>query len=240
MEQRMYIKKRLKDLNAVEYLEEMKECDKELKVYNDLQKVFSIDYLDYCRWTDQIAHRKTLLGKVTYYLGKIVAVTYLVRLFFSAKNLLYPVYNSDRISNNVRRTLTFFHLYKEEDELFWQLTIQYLSLTVIGVLIATNIRSFLSNLLKTIKNCLRDQLIQLSYNTTTLVFSFIMGSYYLSILLQLSMNLPEKNQSREAFSILLDKFSPEFIFYTFDCTFIISSLLGTVLLYSNWYIKKFN
>ena len=74
-------------------------------------------------------------------------------------------------------------MYSEKDELFWQVTIQYVSLTFIGVLIATNVQSFLRTLLKTIKNVLRDQLISLSYNTTLLVFSFIMGCYYLGVML---------------------------------------------------------
>jgi hypothetical protein len=96
------------------------------------------------------------------------------------------------------------------------------------------------NLLMTLKNLLRDQLIQISYNTTILAFSFVMGTYYLSVMLQLSMNLPENNHSREAFRILLEVFSPEFIFYTFDCFFTMSSLIAVGFLYSNWYIKKFN
>jgi len=167
-----------------------------------------------------------------------VAISYLIRLCFSAKNLVYPVYSSNKISSTVIRTLTLFGLYRKQDELFWDIIIQYLSIVLIGILIATNVRSFMRNLLKTIKNCLRDQMIQLSYNTTILVFSFIMGAYYLSTLLQLSMNLPESNQSREAFSNLLEKFSPNFIFYTFDCTFVISSVLGAMLLFSNNYIKQ--
>lgn len=170
-------------MNAETIVDEIKECEKELNVYYDLQKVLTQDYLDFCRWTDQVRHRKTLVGIVTYYLGKVIAITYLVRLFLSSKNLIYPVYGSDKISNNIRQTLTFLHIYDPKDELFWQLTIQYISLTVIGILIASNIRSFLNNLLKTIKNLLRDQLIQISYNTTILVFSFIMGANYLSTLL---------------------------------------------------------
>lgn len=37
---------------------------------------------------------------------------------------------------------------------------------------------------------MRDNEIQISYNNTLLVFSFIMGAYYLSIVLQMSKNLP--------------------------------------------------
>lgn len=63
-----------------------------------------------------------------------------------------------------------------------------------------------------------------------------MGSYYLSILMQLSMNLT--NEHREAFTNLLDKYNYEFVFYTFDLFFVISSFLGAALLYLNWIINK--
>ena len=231
------MKQRLEEASTKELVTEINECEKELRVYYDLQKIFMFDFIDFVRWTDQIRFRKTFFGKVGYRLGKVIAVSYLIRLCFSAKNLVYPVYTSNKISSTVIKTLTVCGLYRKQDELFWDIIIQYLSIVVIGILIATNVRSFMRNLLKTIKNCLRDQMIQLSYNTTILVFSFIMGAYYLSTLLQLSMNLPESNQSREAFSNLLEKFSPNLIFYTFDCTFVISSFLGAALLYSNNYIK---
>ena len=44
-------------------------------------------------------------------------------------------------------------------------------------------------LLVTLKNIMRDNEIQISYNNTLLVFSFIMGAYYLSVVLQMSKNL---------------------------------------------------
>ena len=127
--------------------------------------------------------RKTLIGRFTYYLGKIVALYYLMALSFSAKNIIYPEYSSNKISRRVYTVLNFLSLYKAEDELFYEILIQYVSLVFIGALIASNIRSFMRNLLMTLKNLLRDQLIQISYNTTILVFSFVMGTYYLSVLL---------------------------------------------------------
>ena len=153
------MKQRLQDLGSKTILQEIEECDKELNVYFDLQQIFTADYMDYCRWQQQIAYRKTLVGRLTYYLGKVIAVWYIIRLCISTKNLVYPVYNSNRISTNVHKILKFLNIYEEKDELFWQLSIQYFSLIMIGILIATNIRSFLNNLLKSIKNLLRDQLI---------------------------------------------------------------------------------
>ena len=102
--------------------------------------------------------------------------------------------------------LTWFNLYTEEDELYWRIIIQYATILTIGILIAMNVQSFMRNLLVSLKNILKDYSIKASYNTTILIFAFvshtnlilqIMGAYYLSTLLQLSMNLPKEN--REAF-----------------------------------------
>lgn len=51
------------------------------------------------------------------------------------------------------------------------------------LLIVVNVQSFLRKLLVTLKNVLRDNEIQLSYHSTILIFSFIMGTYYFSVLL---------------------------------------------------------
>jgi hypothetical protein len=63
-----------------------------------MQKIFTFDYIEFVRWTELIASRKTFVGKLKYYLGKIVAIWYLIRLFFSSRNIVYPVYKTDRIS----------------------------------------------------------------------------------------------------------------------------------------------
>ena len=110
----------MKSKGAPDLLQEMLECEKDLKIYRDMQKVYAFDYIDFVRWTEELARRRTLIGQVTYNIGKVVAITYIFKLFFSAKNILYPqVYRSDRISSNIHRALSFFKIYKEEDELFW-------------------------------------------------------------------------------------------------------------------------
>lgn len=75
------------------------------------------------------------------------------------------------------------NVYDPKDEMYWEIIIQYISIFFIGILIAANIRSFMNSLLKNLKSALRDQFLQLEYNKCILVFSFVMGSYYLSILL---------------------------------------------------------
>ena len=54
-----------------------------------------------------------------HYVGRTIAVMYICRLGFSSKNMIYPVYTSDKISVYVHRALQLFGMYKEADELFW-------------------------------------------------------------------------------------------------------------------------
>ena len=67
------------------------------------------------------------------------------------------------------------------------IAIEYFILFCMAMLIVVNVQSFLRKLLVTLKNVLRDNEIQLSYHSTILIFSFIMGTYYFSVLLQMSM-----------------------------------------------------
>jgi hypothetical protein len=79
-------------------------------MYYDLQKIFTFDYIEYVRWTEQIKYRVTFCGLFAYYIGKIVAIFYLVQICFSAKNIIHPVYSSDRITVYVYKTLQFLDI----------------------------------------------------------------------------------------------------------------------------------
>ena len=63
-----------------------------------------------------------------------------------------------------------------------------------------------------------------------------MGSYYLCILFQLSMNLPE--ESRDPFKNQLDKFNQQSIFMIQDILFLTSTVFGGSLIYFNWSMNK--
>lgn len=86
------------------------------------------------------------------------------------------------------------------------------------------------------KYILRDNDVQLSFQTSLLIFSFVMGSYYLSILFQLSMNLPFER--RQPFQQLLDKFTTEVVLWTFDCFFLISVTASAFMILFTCVVKK--
>lgn len=131
------------------------------------------------------------MGKAYYYFGKVVALYYTFRILYSAKQMISPKYSEEIINKTVKTILVFLHTAdSNEDMLTITITVQYIALAINAMLIIVNVRSFLKQLLITFKNLLKDNEIQLSYQNTLLSLSFIMGSYYLSIILQMSMNLP--------------------------------------------------
>ena len=149
--------------------------------------------------------RRTLFGKLKFYIGRFVALTFIVKLGFSAKNVVQPDYKVEMIDKVTKTVIESCHSllgigkaygYKEsvEGSLAVTIVIEYCILAIMALLIAFNVQSFLKKLLFTLKNILRDNEIQLSYHTTILYFSFIMGTYYFSILFQMSMQLPAAKQ----------------------------------------------
>jgi hypothetical protein len=61
---------------------------KELKMLTILQKEYSIDILDFTKWQEMVNFRATLIGKMSYYFGKVVAIVFTARLLFSAKQIV--------------------------------------------------------------------------------------------------------------------------------------------------------
>lgn len=82
---------------------------------------------------------------------------------------------------------------------------------------------------------MRDYSIKVENSTTILIFAQLMGVYYLSILLQLSMNLPK--EKRSVFAYLLDRLDIQNVFYIFDFVFLVSFCLGAFLVYFNLIIN---
>ena len=116
---------------------------------------------------------------------------------FSAKNVYSPDYKEMWIHRSIQLVITHLGLKSTQSEdvgetidiedLAITISIQYLILAISAFLIVINVQGFFRRLLVTLKNILRDNEIAISYHTTLLIFSFIMGTYYLSIVLSMSM-----------------------------------------------------
>lgn len=144
-------------------------------------------------------YRRTLFGIFYFYMGRIVAVTFIIKLMMTAKNVVYPQYSTEMMDKTAKtivqiitqilgpkRTKKIFGS-TDEGPIALTFVIEYTILFGMALLIASNVQSFLKKLLVTLKNIMRDNDIEISYSTTILIFSFIMGTYYFSILLQMSM-----------------------------------------------------
>lgn len=178
---------------------ELEQISKELKMLKVLQKEYTLDLIEFSKWQDMIRFRDTCMGNFSYIVGKFIAVYYIIRLGLSIKQIIQPNYGDEMIGKYLRYFLAALGLLKTNEsatvdgvseDLAVTLSIQLMQLFIVAVLIVINIQGFLRKLLVTLKNIMRDNEIQISYNNTLLVFSFIMGAYYLSILLQMSKNLP--------------------------------------------------
>lgn len=75
---------------------------KELKMLTILQKEYSIDIIDFTKWQEIVKFRATLLGKLSYYFGKIVALIFTARLIFTAKQIIQPQYTGEVLDKTTR------------------------------------------------------------------------------------------------------------------------------------------
>lgn len=111
-----------------------------------------------------------MFGILYFYLGRIVAVTFIVKLCMSAKNVIYPEYNTEMIDKVTKFIVSLIHSIlgvrrrepaegiqgPAEGPLAITIVIEYIILAVMALLIAANVQSFLKKLLVTLKNIMRD------------------------------------------------------------------------------------
>lgn len=177
---------------------------------NELQQQYTSDLNDFARWKQTLEYRQTFFGKLGYLIGLITAVVFIIRFYNACRNINNPNYLGESTNRTVKWILMTIGLYREEDDKFWHMVVQYVSVLVMGIIIALNIQSFMNNLLVSIKNLLRDaSIIKTNYNTNILIFAFVMATYYLQTILGLSMNLPK--EAREPFKNMLDRFTYDFV-----------------------------
>ena len=127
-----------------------------MAVLEDWRKIQAFSARELAQWQERLVVMVSLLCRLKYYCGVTVSDTSADRLCLNPKNIIWPVYRFDKIGFYTHRTLDVLGRYKEEDEVYWEVTIQYLQIFVIFVLILFNVRAFLQSLLRTLKNLLRD------------------------------------------------------------------------------------
>ena len=74
-----------------------------------LQKEYTADVLEFGRWRDEVFHRRTLLGKIQYQLGRVIALTFIVKLCLSTKNVIQPEYNTEMFDKITKFVINLLH-----------------------------------------------------------------------------------------------------------------------------------
>lgn len=166
---------------------------------------------------------KTWKGRVFYLLGYFFSAYCIYKVFMASINiLLNRVTQIDPVSRGLQlATIYIFHV-NEIDVVFWS---QWISLFLISTLIVTSVRSLLLTMQKVFMALLRT----VSPDTIIVLFAQIMGMYFLSFVLMIRMNLPEKY--RVPLSDVLGDIQFNFYQRWFDAVFIVAALLSLVVVH---------
>ena len=76
---------------------------------NVLQKEYTLDVVEFARWQEEVFHRRTLFGKLSFYIGRIVALTFIVKLGLSTKNVVQPDYKTEMIDKITKFVIQLCH-----------------------------------------------------------------------------------------------------------------------------------
>ena len=117
------------------------------------------------------------MGRLGQLVGKITAVMFINKFYNGCYNVIYPPqqieWSRKHVYIKILLSLTGMAL-REEDELYWMLIEQYATAIIMGILISLNVRSFMQNLLASLKRILSEaSLLKTSHNTNILVFTFV-------------------------------------------------------------------
>ncbi|ORX45040.1 hypothetical protein BCR36DRAFT_333798 [Piromyces finnis] len=170
---------------------------------------------------DKIAFSKTLQGKYNNILGYFFSGYCLYKIVTTVINILFNrIGETDPITSGLDIVIQYFQL--NIDVNVWS---KQLSFIFIGVLILVSIRSLLIQIMTIFQNYSK----ALSPDNIVLFLAWFMGTYFLSFVLMMRMNLPP--QYRTIITDVLK--SIEFDFYQrwFDVIFLISALLSIIFLY---------
>ena len=109
-----------------------------------------------------------MFGILYFYIGRIVALTFIFKLCMSAKNVVYPEYSTEMIDKSTKFIVSLIHSILgvrprdpttgkgAEGTQAITFVIEYILLAGMALLIAANVQSFLRKLLVTLKNIMRD------------------------------------------------------------------------------------
>ena len=221
-------------LNAIYGHVSKKEYENELplliKQSQSLELQFKNLYADYhsaIMLKRTIEESKTLWGQIQIWLfGYFFSIICVYKMIFACINIIFQRYAQqapDPVTRSIDLGLRFiFHVEMENSQLNeW---VQYISFVFVGILVATNLRSFLVQLTKIFHAWSS----ALTSNLFVIFLAEIMGMYFVSSVLMMRMNLPL--QYRIVVTQVLGDIEFTFYHVWFDSIFFVSAV-GTILLF---------
>ena len=153
-------------------------------------------------------------GRYFDFLGHIFSVYCVWKIFISTVNIIFDrVGKVDPVTRGIEITVKYIGL--ELDVKFWS---QQFSFLLIGILIVTSIRGLLITMTKFFNSIASAK----SSNIIVLALAEIMGMYFVSSVLLMRMNMPEKY--RLIITQVLGELQFSFYHRWFDLIFLISAL----------------
>jgi hypothetical protein len=134
----------------------------------------------------------------TYISGKILAFYSIYRIIMTIKNLVFLNYSDINVMlrEEVLNIIDFFItiifkiLNLDVETIYYTVIEQYFSLTIVGLIIIVNIRSFLNTILFIYTITLKKYNSQIDRNLTMVSLSYFVGLFYVTSSIFLIFNLP--------------------------------------------------
>jgi hypothetical protein len=194
---------------------------KEVEALEELSRQLFLEAVDLHNTRARVHFSKTIQGRYFDFVGHIFSGYCVWKIFISTVNIIFDrVGKVDPVTRGIDITVKYIGL--DIDVMFWS---QQFSFLLIGILIVTSIRGLLITMTKFFNSMASAK----SSNVIVLVLAEIMGMYFVSSVLLMRMNMPEKY--RLIITQVLGDLQFNFYHRWFDLIFLISALSSIGFLY---------
>jgi hypothetical protein len=186
---------------------------KEVGALEELGRHLFLEYVEMHSLRERMAYSKTLKGRYFDILGHFFSIYCIYKIFMCIINIIFDrVGKVDPVTKGLTITVNWLGM-QEDEAIFWS---QHVSFILVGVIVITSVRGLLITLTKFFYAIASTK----SSNVIVLCMAEIMGMYFVSSVLLMRMNMPEKYRS--IVTTVLG--SLEFSFYHrwFDVIFLVS------------------
>jgi len=177
-------------------------------------------------------YSKTFKGKFFSLLARILVFIGIYKVLLSSYNFfMRKKYTLDPIT----RAFQVFCYVLDAEFLYSNFLANQVSFIFVGVLIFSNIRGFANLMTNIVRSCGKLLSSGLSSEALILMFSEVMGAYFIATVILMRANLPEVY--RQGITNALNGIDFFTFHHIFDATFCISSIAAATLLYCKYFFR---